>query len=847
MAEIFSRYYAKDIHMHSYDNGTAAKAKQDNWAQLLKIFRKLGLDDMVSEDESRWIINLEDGAAVKFLSRAYETLTQRKLVNATKPPTLNRQPGYARDNSLMKVRKAVAHHGFQEGYNTQHTSKAIAGVLDDHEHKLQEERFTDPERFSVTSNASNTTPGVPKKIISAKEELPQVTAKEIQVKQLDRNITHIRASKQIGGSPGRDRHNRDDSPRARSPTGGSIADGSIGRDSFGGGSHGGGGGGGHGGTMGGTMYPPQAPPHHHSQHQSSGGNSGLMPENSLSLLNSCIARVMNADTLPSWSHHSDPFNNFLATISVLSSVYPPNNAPMLNELICNSFSEINLSAQAVAESCAVTPKQFWKVSDLFTAAIISLPHDSSGYENAVSVFESIGQYLTDIDPSNSVTLFCDFSLFKMSNTLLRNPLKRRGILRLLHAFAPSDVHSHVQCIKRLQSMVSELSVFIHCLTILASNESQMDDLLLDLYSYYATIGLAQPSPKIRAGSIAVLSCLLPRAESIVALSLPQLELSLQTENWWEVHTNLINLCGSFLALQRPGVSWHDGSRVTEPGGDESIATGTQAALRILRSLLQQGVKEGRVSHHLIIWGASCLAPALGQSDELNNMFMATLDQVSVDELTYLLGNNSNGAVGSGAAAARPSKTRTIPLPSSSGAPMCITPINNTWDPRALLSTFEGIATGNAQDRYTLVQIQVLNAVISSQVRNAGDEEDALVGKWSDSFQKMRTFIFTAFCDADCAPSAIAIVTAFVFGSQNKEAILLDPRFCALFKLLYSDAAPNENLVACQFLFESFLRDMHSVGAPYAGAVVSIIGQFAKSSAAIFAQSQSIQKLKKELK
>ncbi|CAN0538482.1 unnamed protein product, partial [Ectocarpus sp. 12 AP-2014] len=31
VAEIFSRYYDKDVRMHSFDNGTATRVKRDNW------------------------------------------------------------------------------------------------------------------------------------------------------------------------------------------------------------------------------------------------------------------------------------------------------------------------------------------------------------------------------------------------------------------------------------------------------------------------------------------------------------------------------------------------------------------------------------------------------------------------------------------------------------------------------------------------------------------------------------------------------------------------------------------------------------------------------------------------
>jgi hypothetical protein len=42
IAEIYSKYFPKKISMHSYKNSMSAKTKDDNWAQLVLIFKANG-------------------------------------------------------------------------------------------------------------------------------------------------------------------------------------------------------------------------------------------------------------------------------------------------------------------------------------------------------------------------------------------------------------------------------------------------------------------------------------------------------------------------------------------------------------------------------------------------------------------------------------------------------------------------------------------------------------------------------------------------------------------------------------------------------------------------------------
>eukprot|EP01038_Epipyxis_sp_PR26KG_P010620 gene10620-14262_t len=818
VAEIFSRYYAKEIQMHSYDNGTATLAKKDNWAQLLKAFRKIGLTDLTSDHEVHLIASLEDGAAVNFLCKAYEALTQRKVQTQVKPPTIGKVAGYATDTSLNKVRKAIKANDLQEGYNTQQSSKIIAGVIDGHETALQEERFTDPDRFSVSSvNKSILGTGTSRKLNKDRSvELPQIHAKEIQVKQLDRNVTHLRASKQhinnSNNSGGHSPNQKNGSPRAVTPIGNEYG----GKNNFDDDTR----------SVGSNQYP-SAPPQVPQGGQIPPPAPGqLMPENSLSLLNACISRKMNHKTHPMWSSRADGFHNFLVALDLIN-----NGNDETDNLVAITLKEIEASSQMLADSCAVTPKQFWKVSDLFCASITAAAVTSLTYSAAIEGFGTLGEWITHRDPHSSLTLFCDFALIKLAPVLVNNPSKRLGILKLLHSFSPQDSSSHVQCIKRLQAIVSDLTPFIHCLTILASLEVKLDDLLLDLYSYYATIGLGMSSPKIRAGSIAMLCALLPHGEAVVASTLPQLAKNCRNENWWEIHANSIRLCGLYLNILR------DRKLSTSVSHNQDTNDSASSALSIIEQTF-----EDIVSNNLLLCASIYLAPAVGYSVEFNILYLDILSRIDVDNLRYIISSEENNS--------QDDQKRNIVLPTSTGIPIQIIPIANKWNSLSLATTLENIVSqkGRSIDRLTFFQAQILLGCINSQLNdnnniNAPDGL-ALHDQWVDLYQSFKNHVFVGICDIDCVVSCVGILSSFMFSSKLKDTIINDSRFIGVFRLLYvSD--PTESAMSCQYVFETFLKDLFNTGTPFDSSILSIINQFSKSSPAQFANSINLQKMLKD--
>ena len=842
VAEIISRYYSKDISMHSYDNGDAAKKKRDNWAQLLRVFRKVHLAHTITEDQANFIACLEDGAAVEFLSKLYEELTQRTLQTTVRKPTVGREPGYARDIAVNKIRKAHAVNDVTEESDEHIVARIGSDAINDHEATLREDRLQEPSRFSTNSTTNQigtrSVAGPPQAVGSGDdgEQMPQVRVKEIQVKQLDRNVTHLRASRQMQmnthsiGSPG----TADRSVRAISPQGnehgGTGMDGNNNNQSI--------------ATAG------QVQMNMNSSNATSNGNAGpssaLLPENAISTLNTCLGRVLGAGCHPTWLNSSDPYHNLMAILNLpFSAEY--------DTMLASALNEVRNSARNLADTCVTGIQQFWKVSDLLCQVLMNAPAESQTFGMARDAFESLGHRLSQIGPKDSLSLFADFSLFKLTNTINRNSNKRVAILRIFSAFSPPNTQSRMACLRKLQSSLPDMTVFLHCLTIFAQNETQMDHVLLDLYMYYTNIGLKMPAPKLRAGAIAIMAVLVMHDDKIIEPILPALLQSAQTETWWEVQAQLLSLCGGLYEAKEGQLSAHNGSdEIVEESkgqGQGQDNAGGELTLMSFAKEVVSTVFVAKAPKQIRLWGLQALVcgtrlPPEVTGIDIASSFVSIISTLDASEQNVLLGftncgNNLNeNSLTEGSQQSLPTSTGNTPGMES---------IVSSWKPIAIARAVESAVISSEAATMTSPQLLIYHASLSSAISSALERDvssdTALVGQWIDVYDALKGFIYTALSSLDTIESATGILSSYLFScSALRDTLLLDNGVTSVIRTVYTEPGTDD----IRHSLESFVKDVAASGFPYDNIAMSFLQAFAKSSSSVFEKSLSLQKLVKDL-
>ncbi|CAM9306278.1 unnamed protein product [Chrysoparadoxa australica] len=726
IAEVFSRYYDKEIQMHSYDNGTATRVKKDNWGQLQKFFKKASLTDLCTQEEVNAIIHCEEGAVVGFINKVYELLTQRKVQEVVKRPLPDNPPHYARGTGIQMVRSVLKGSDLSDVGDESTQRTAARSKMMEYESGLQQERSTMEPAFggSVSSKQSR----LPPKPVGEKETvMPKVAVKEIQVKQVDRNIAHLRGGGSSALSIGRSYNS------------------AAGRDA--------------GSQRDAQSYAGSVGPRGHAGHSSAeglGGSSAAPPlEGSVAVMNACVVKRLSVADLGG-DPRGEPVDNFV--MGLLSG------DGLLTEASCvNVLNDMAGQAQQLADASCFNPKQYWRVSSVLCSLLIDRADTELTFRAAVEAFRALGLATCNRDSAVSLSLFCDFSLPRLTPKLRSSPTKRTYILRVLHSFCPSGTASRIALIKRLQGQIGHMPTFLYALAGLVHMEEQFDAGLLDLYLYYFSMGVQQAYPSLRAASIAMLLPLMRWSNAGLAALLPDLLRSAKEDSWWEVQAQLAVVCSGLLDSCPP------------------------QDMDALQEILTQVLKPTAPVNVRMI-GLASLAPALNNAPaELTSLLLDVLLSLPHRERQALLGLAPEGLI----------------VHSPSGG-IHLTAITTTWPPLLVGRCMEDTIVGGQQERLHPEQMSILSALIRTELSS---DTGGLGQQWGELFEGLRDHIFVGMCDPDCVDHAVFVVTAFMDNSHLGDAVLREGRFIGILQLLVGKGADP----VCLEKVLDWLKSTHSRG------------------------------------
>ncbi|KAF1794746.1 CH-like domain in sperm protein [Phytophthora cactorum] len=205
VAEILSRYYDKDISMHSYDNGIGMKVRKDNWDQLVKIFGRFAdLELLTNKSDIDAIVHCQNGAAVAFLTKLYQCLTKRTIQptavaqlptsgNVAAPisiakslDTVEEIPPYAKPTNSAFIRDKMREPEIAEMRDQTQLNRKVRDIHSQHEETQQLERLmTDtPDRYPAIRSANKATCYV--ELLNLNPVLmTQQVVREVQIKTIN--------------------------------------------------------------------------------------------------------------------------------------------------------------------------------------------------------------------------------------------------------------------------------------------------------------------------------------------------------------------------------------------------------------------------------------------------------------------------------------------------------------------------------------------------------------------------------------------------------------------------------------------------------------------------------------
>jgi len=439
VAEIFSRYYAQDVEMHSFDNGQSLQRKLDNWAQLIKFFNKksIQLDRNAINDVGvcqpshsacrrlrallllgwrsrvRGLTNparplfsvhcKSNEAPAQLISSIYAFLTGRQPKQPTRDAGLidpASMPSYARPNETSLLRANIKESEEQTILQDRDTHAGrTSEIIGTHEAAARVQLKNAALASKLATTASNygavamqrVLRGQPKPMTQEAAFAVPVTFQEVKVRSVDRNIAALRANKEIQNSAAGDSY------------AGSVGGGGA----------------------------PSSPAY---AAQPEVGNAPLRHEpvrGVLSILSDHVTAVASKVDLTD-RLAADAYNDFLKRLPTLA-----------DEAAAAPFVSASADAEALAAACVASPKEAWALFHLLTSAIACAGGPSVAAAVA-GTLTAAGRALCARDPTLAGQLLLDFGLPRLVPLLKAAPAQAMPLLEAVYGFTAQTDHAHVR-------------------------------------------------------------------------------------------------------------------------------------------------------------------------------------------------------------------------------------------------------------------------------------------------------------------------------------------------------------------------------------------------------------------
>jgi len=801
VAEIVSRYYPKDINIMNFENGTRLACKVDNWEQLYKLFKKKQL--AITKYDFDAVIHCTHGAATMFILKLYQVLTKKTAKVMQPAPADFIPPAYMRDTASLRLKDNDLNRISDRVERTMHAIQTLGMYHDERRfHKARE----GPILLRHERQLKARRPGKDLEMLSREINEDSVQVDEVRVKALQGDATQMRQ--------------------------------------------------GPGGRQGGTQ-----------QTAPGGAHSSLMSKVSTTKSAVGALAVMATPALfvkpamdimrplvQSIIQESEDVGKLIdSRKDIVVSFMEQCRESIPEEVSVRVFETLSNRAQLLVESLTRSPPEFWKVWSTFYPALTDFPEQSAVFESAVYFFNRLGDLMREQDPTLTQQLITEVGLPSLAKELCRSPEKREALCAIIYSYTQEDTIDHLLVLRALKEKISDLPVYISCLSCLISRDAQLsllDDYLLDLYIYYALMAMQNPQPKIRVAGLSILSTIaMCSSQHTSVIALIKSFVDLADDDWWEVQAQLLLLSAHLLnkitASDRQDIGTEEGdadkldSPVSAlPGKESGITVGEDGsatgAIDEVTAQLEHIIERIFVvsnSQNVLQVGLSALVQLLHDYTNLQPRYTAVLLNQPAPLRKRLLEPPKVPTDDDGAATGTSAGKLTYVLGRSTREyeEKCISAL---WPHLDMAKTFVKQNETSPLDHWEISHMEVFLATLPELFEEVEAEE------WIALFEKTKQYIFVALVDPDLHLLSTQIIKKFwlcnvdliatrsVEGSTNILSQAL--------RLLYSDmdrAKVDESLMI------DFLKDLYNNGGTVQFEITSVITAFEQTQPAEYSSSK----------